>query len=109
MKDTKKRAEHNTAVAERLKDPEKLAMNNNAVSERLKYPSVREKHNKHVLAKYKTDRLALLFKVISPRYLKVQRMFVLVVDVSISGKHLSILREKNLFQRIFPTLISSNR
>ena len=90
LKDPEKHAEHNKAVAERLKDPEKRAEHNAAVAERLKDPDVHEKHNKHVLEKYRTNRVEVssVSQSYFSKYLKVQRMFVLVVDVSISGKQL---------------------
>ena len=115
LKDPEKRADHNKqqleAMTERFKDPLKRAQHNihdlEAMTERLKHPLKRVQ-----LKTYQSDRLktlmfvksttnmfwrdieliertlALLFHVIYPRYLKLQHMFVPVVDVSISGKQL---------------------
>ena len=68
------------AMTERLKDPEKRGKHNMQERQRLKDPSSREKHNSYVLKKYITLALTISF-----RYLKVQLLFVLAVDVFISG------------------------
>ena len=60
LKDPAKRAEHNKqqleAMTERLNDPLKRAQHKTCQSDRLKNPDVREKHNEHVLERYRTNR-----------------------------------------------------
>ena len=60
LKNPEKRAEHNKqqldAITDRLKDPEKRYQHNTCQSNRLKDHDVREKHNKHVLERYRTNR-----------------------------------------------------
>ena len=56
LRDPEKRALHYTCQSDRLKDPEKRALHYTCQSDRLKNPDVREKHNKHVLERYRTNR-----------------------------------------------------
>ena len=60
LNDPLKRAQHNKqqleAMTERLNDPLKRAQHKTSQSDRLKNPDVREKHNEHVLERYRTNR-----------------------------------------------------
>ena len=60
LNDPAKRAKHNKqqleAMTERLNDPLKRAQHKTCQSDRLKNPDVREKHNEHVLERYRTNR-----------------------------------------------------
>ena len=114
LNDPAKRAKYNASVADKLKDPSERAKHNERqlklVTEKRIDSTGKMKHNLAELDRYRTMRGELKSVII--KYLSdiaEGPTFVCSCCGSISGKQLSFLREKNLFQRMCANMISSDR